>query len=79
MYDFLPPHLSQVDVDGVLQELGGLPRPLLHGEHPDRLHARLQLDDAGGLILREIRGGGARFMKNEVDEGRLDSCDLVIR
>lgn len=46
-------YLSQIDVDGVLQELRGLPRSLLDGEHPDRLHARLQLDHTGVLILRE--------------------------
>lgn len=56
-------HLSQVDVHSVLEELGGLPGPLLDGQHPDRLHAGLQLDHSGILVLEEIRrkrsrGGG---------------------
>ena len=44
-------YLSEVDVHGVLQELGGLHGPLLDGQHPDRLHAGLQLDHAGVLVL----------------------------
>lgn len=50
-------YLSQVDVNSVLQELRGLPGPLLNGQHPDRFHTGLQLDHSCILILREIRGG----------------------
>lgn len=49
-------YLSQVDVNSVLQELGGLSGPLLNGQHPDCLHAGLQLNHACILVLREIRG-----------------------
>lgn len=48
-------YLSQVDVNSVLQELGGLPGPLLNGQHPDRFHTGLQLDHSRVLILREIK------------------------
>lgn len=46
-------HLSQVDVDGVLQEVGRLSGPLLDGQYPDGLDARLQLDHTGVLVLQE--------------------------
>lgn len=45
-------HLSQVDVDGVLQEVRRLSGPLLDGQHPDGFDAGLQLDHAGVLVLR---------------------------
>lgn len=51
-------YLSQVDVNGVLQELRGLPGSLLYGEDPDCFHAGLQLDHACVLILWEMTGGG---------------------
>lgn len=44
-------YLAQVDVDGVLQELGGLHGSLLHGQHPHGLHAGLQLDHPRVLVL----------------------------
>lgn len=46
-------YLPQVDVDGVLQEVGRLSGPLLDGQHPDGLDAGLQLNHAGGLVLQE--------------------------
>lgn len=49
-------YLSEVDVNSVLQELRGLPGPLLNGQHPDRFHTGLQLDHSCILILRERRG-----------------------
>lgn len=54
-------HLSQVDVDGVLQEVGRLSGPLLDGQHPDGLDAGLQLDHTGVLVLQEgVEEGGWR-------------------
>lgn len=46
-------YLSQVDVDGVLQEVRRLSGPLLDGQHPDGLDAGLQLDHTGVLVLQE--------------------------
>lgn len=64
----LTAYLSKVDVNGVLQELRGLPGPLLNGQHPDRFQAGLQLDHSCILILRErrdnVEGGGERLCIN---------------
>ena len=72
-------YLSQVDVNSILQELWGLPGPLLNGQHPDCFHTGLQLDHSRILILREIRGGaggGSVLMENELAmRGRLDFCN----
>lgn len=69
-------YLSQVDVNSILQELWGLPGPLLNGQHTDCFHTGLQLDHTCILILRDIRGGeGRRLSVNEkliVTEGCLD-------
>lgn len=45
-------YLSQVDVDGVLQELRSLSGPLLNGQHTHSFHTGLQLNDSCILILR---------------------------
>lgn len=46
-------YLPQVDVDGVLQELGSLPGPLLNGQHTHSFHTGLQLDHSCILVLLE--------------------------
>lgn len=45
-------YLSQVDVDGVLQELRSLSGPLLNGQHAHSFHTGFQLNDSCILILR---------------------------
>lgn len=45
-------YLSQVDVDGVLQELRSLSGPLLNGQHAHSFHTGLQLNDSCIFILR---------------------------
>lgn len=45
-------HLPQVNVNGVLEELGSLHAPLLDGEHTHGFDARFQLDHASVLVLQ---------------------------
>lgn len=62
-------YLSQVDVNGVLQELRSLPGPLLNGQHADSFHTGLQLDHSSILILRHNK-------ERDCGHRLLDACTL---